>query len=124
MSVEKSKWTLFGIFSLGVGIGTVFVAGRSLTCAALRWWFSKKADSIHTRLKERLENPLTTTTVVTRLSEWDEVYSLLSRYEVFHVLGALQPFLKTFLSISRCFLLLIETVWKFQFWDLTVSGSV
>ncbi|EFX73459.1 hypothetical protein DAPPUDRAFT_325251 [Daphnia pulex] len=31
-------------------------------------------------LKEKLENPLTATTIVTRISEWDEVYSVLSKH--------------------------------------------
>jgi hypothetical protein len=79
MSADR-KWPLLTIVSLGIGISTIFVAGRSLARAAFRWQFSQKSNVIQTRLKEKLENPLTTTTVVTRISEWDEVYSALLRY--------------------------------------------
>lgn len=79
MSADR-KWPLLSIVSLGIGISTIFIAGRSLARAALRWQFSKKSNAIQTRLKEKLENPLAATTIVTRISEWDEVYSVLLKY--------------------------------------------
>jgi ABC-type bacteriocin/lantibiotic exporter with double-glycine peptidase domain len=80
MNTVDRKWPLLTIVSLGIGIGTIFVAGRSLARAAFHWQFSKKSNVIQTRLKNKLENPLQATTVVTRISEWDDVYSMLLRY--------------------------------------------
>ncbi len=87
MTFEK-KWPLVSIVSLGIGVGTVLIAGRSLTHTLLRWQFSRKTNLLITRLKEKLENPLAGTTVVSRLSEWEEIYPKLSRctymYNVFY----------------------------------------
>lgn len=79
MNVDK-KWPFLTIVSFGVGMGVAFVAGRTLTRVALRWRFSKQTNMIHTRLKERINNPIPVTRVITRLSEWEEMYSILSRY--------------------------------------------
>jgi hypothetical protein len=79
MSADR-KWPLLSIVSIGIGFSTIFIAGRSLARAALRWQFSKRSNAIQTMLKEKLENPLTATTIVTRISEWDDVYSVLLKY--------------------------------------------
>lgn len=78
---DHRKWPLLGLVSLGIGIGTVLIAGRSLAHVALKWQFLRKANVIQKRLKERLENPLPATTIVTRISEWEEIHSALLRYK-------------------------------------------
>ena len=78
--VSDRKWPLFTFVSLGIGISTIFLAGRSLARAAFRWQFSKKSNAIQTKLKEKFENPLSASTVVTCISDWEEVYSVLSRF--------------------------------------------
>lgn len=65
------------IVSIGIGIGTVFIAGRSLTRAVVRW---KASKSLHDRLKKALNDPIPTTRVISRTSEWDDLYPLLTRY--------------------------------------------
>lgn len=76
---DHRKWPLISIVSLGIGISTIFIAGRSIARVALRWRFLRKVNVIQKRLKEKLENPFPATTIVTRISEWDEVCSVLLR---------------------------------------------
>ena len=84
MALER-KWPF--IVSLGIGIGTVLIAGRSLARIVYRSNFSKRNGLLLTRLKEKLENPIAETTVVTHISEWEEVYSKLSRWSnLIHIL--------------------------------------
>ncbi len=119
MSADR-KWSLLSIVSLGIGISTIFIAGRSLARAALRWQFSKKSNAVQTRLKEKLENPLTETTIVTRISEWDEVYSVLSKYNNYlcscKACNSYCCYIKIFY--------LTETFQKSQFWGSTVNGQM
>lgn len=79
---DHRKWPLISIVSLGIGISTIFIAGRSIARVALRWRFLRKVNVIQKRLKEKLENPFPATTIVTRISEWDEVCSVLLRYNM------------------------------------------
>ena len=101
---SNRKWTL--VVSIGLGIGSLVFAGRSLVRVVGRWRFSRKSNSLRQILKARLETPMPSTTVITRNAEWDEIYLELSRYHIVLLIWNLSPlsiiFTKSYFDCRDC----------------------
>lgn len=78
--VFEKKLTVLSVLTAGIGLGSVFLLGRSLLSIVSRWRFLRVTGALIDELKTRLCDPISSTTVVTNKSEWDRIHAELIRH--------------------------------------------
>ena len=77
---DERKWTFVKFVSIGVGLGSLILAGQSATRLLNKWRITRQARYLQDDLKSRLKVPLPMTTVVSRHLEWETIYQTLFQY--------------------------------------------
>jgi len=74
---DERKWTFVKFVSIGVGLGSLILAGQSASRLLNKWRITRQARYLQDDLKSRLKVPLPMTTVVSRHLEWETIYQTL-----------------------------------------------
>ena len=76
---DERKLTVLKCVTLGVGFGSLIIAGQSISRLFKKWKVVREAKFLEDKLKTTLKIPLPTTTVISQHSEWDQVHEVLSK---------------------------------------------